>query len=351
MNKIFTLLALLLVVFVSQAQETKVTILSEDSNSIVLHYHFGKYDLLEVEIDGLSTFIPQMEDATPIMEARTPDLLKISKSLQLPQGAEVSFEVIAEEFEDIEGISISPSKGNLYRDINPDKVPYEYGSTYTKDQWYPKSQAEFQSEYQIRDVHGRSLWVYPFRALPTENTLRVYSELTIKISFNSGKFITSPSRIDRSFEDIYQEHFINYSTAKYDPISEEGNMLIISHADFLEAMSPFCNWKTQIGIENELVDVASIGDADDIKQYVQDYYDTNDLTYLLLVGDHQQVPAHLISAGYSDNSYAYVAGEDHYPDLFVGRFSAETLSNVETMVDRTIAYELNPELDLSLIHI
>jgi len=347
MKKLYSLFTLLLVGFVSQAQETKVTIVSEDANSIVLQYQFGKYDLLETEINGLSAFRPQMEDATPIMEASTPDLLKISKSLQLPQGAEVSIEVVSEKFEDIEGIRISPSKGNLYRNIDPDEVSYEFGASYRKDQWYPKAQAEFQSEYQIRDFHGRALWVYPFRVLPTENTLRVYSELSIKVSFTSGKSITTPSRIDRSFEELYQEHFINYSTAKYDPVSEEGKMLIISHTDFIEAMSPFSNWKTQIGIENEIVDVTTIGDAEDIKQYVQEYYDTSGLTYLLLVGDHQQVPADLLSAGYSDNSYAYVAGDDHYPDLFVGRFSAESVSNVETMVDRTIAYELNPVLDNS----
>ena len=59
------------------------------------------------------------------------------------------------------------------------------------------------------------------------------------------------------------------------------------------------------------------------------------MTFLLLVGESTST-CHLISAG-SDNSYAYVAGDDHYPDLFVGRFSAESVSNVETMVDRTIA--------------
>ena len=64
--------------------------------------------------------------------------------------------------------------------------------------------------------------VYPFRAFSTESILRVYSELVIKINFNSEKSINYPSHIDRSFEGIYKEHFINYSTAKYDPVSEEG---------------------------------------------------------------------------------------------------------------------------------
>ena len=95
MNKSITLIAVLLFIFVSHAQETKITILSEDSNSIVLHYQFGKYDLLETQINGLSTFIPQMNGATPIMEAQSPDLSKVSKSLQFPQGAVVSFDIIS----------------------------------------------------------------------------------------------------------------------------------------------------------------------------------------------------------------------------------------------------------------
>ena len=344
MKKLYSLFALLLFGFVSQAQETKVTILSEDANSIVLHYQFGTYNLVETEINGLSTIAPQMEDATPIMKAGTPDLLKISKSLQLSEGASVSIEIIDEKFEDFYGATVRPSKGNLYRNIDPSTIPYEFGASYRKDQWYPKAQAEFQSEYQIRDFHGRALWVYPFRALPTENILRVYSEISIKVSFSSDKSISIPSRVERSFDGLYKAHFINYSNAKYDPVSEEGKMLIISHADFIEAMVPFSIWKTQIGIENEIVDVATIGDAAAIKQYVQDYYDNQGLTYLLLVGDQQQVPADQLSAGYSDNSYAYVAGDDHYPDLFVGRFSAENIAHAQTMVDRSIAYELNPEM-------
>ena len=105
-----------------------------------------------------------MNGATPIMEAHSPDLLKFQSLYNFLKTE--AFEIIDEEFEDIEGISISPSKGNLYRDINPDKVPYEYGTIYSKDQWYPKAQAEFQAEYQIRDLHGRALWCIHLELFP-----------------------------------------------------------------------------------------------------------------------------------------------------------------------------------------
>lgn len=346
MKKSILLFCLLLVNGLAYTQETVITILSNNSSSIVLNYNFGEYTLNTMLINGEVTVYPEMINATPLLEAKAPDLSKISESITIPKGAHVTYEILKEEFTDLNDRIVRPSKGNLYRNIDPTKVPYEFGSVYTKSNWFPKSIVTLNDEYQINELSGRSIWVYPFRTLPTENILRVYKELTIRINISSDKTDTKP-RIDRSFNDVYKNHFINYSAIKYDPISEQGKMLIISHSDYIEELTSFRNWKTQIGIENEIVDVATIGDATAIKEYVQEYYDTQGLTYLLLVGDHDQVPADQLSAGYSDNSYAYAAGEDHYPDLFVGRFSVESIEDVQTMVNRTINYELNPTLDNS----
>lgn len=345
--KRLSLLFTLIISYTLYAQETKVLLLNETSESLVIRYSFGDSNFESYSVNGLETFKPSIEDGTPILEFGAPDLQKVSHSVQIPAGAIVTYEVIEENYEDIENITVTPSKGNLYRDQNPNKVPYVFGKHYEKDQWYPKSQVSIQSEYQIRNVHGRALWVYPFRVLPAQNTLRVYKDITIKINIEGGEKEGLSEVNNRSFNKIYQDHFINYSSTKYDLVSEEGKMLILSHPDFMDAIIPFSQWKTQLGIENEIVDVSTIGGSAEIKDYVQNYYNTNGLTYLLLVGDHQQIPADNLSAGYSDNSYSYVAGSDHYPDLFVGRFSAETSEQVEVMVNRTIAYEMNPTMDNS----
>jgi gingipain R len=61
---------------------------------------------------------------------------------------------------------------------------------------------------------------------------------------------------------------------------------------------------------------------------------------VLLVGDHGQVSSYTgCNSGMSDSSYAKVAGDDNYPDILIGRFSAETVNDVKTQVDRTINYE------------
>jgi len=49
-------------------------------------------------------------------------------------------------------------------------------------------------------------------------------------------------------------------------------------------MQPFVDWKNTIGIPTEMVDISSVGSTSSaIKTYIADYYNTNDLTFVLLV--------------------------------------------------------------------
>ena len=96
---------------------------------------------------------------------------------------------------------------------------------------------------------------------------------------------------------------------------------------------------------NEIIDIASIGNNQEaLKTYIEEYYHSHNLTYVLFVGDHQHIPAYLDASlsGYSDNYYGYIEGDDSYPEVFVGRFSAENQNQVTTQVNRVIQYEQNP---------
>ena len=86
------------------------------------------------------------------------------------------------------------------------------------------------------------------------------------------------------------DHFINFKPAKYNPVSEQGNMLIITYDTFYNAMIPFVQWKNLKGIPTEMVNVSTIGNANAIKTYIANYYNTKGLTFVLLVGDAAQVP-------------------------------------------------------------
>ena len=153
-------------------------------------------------------------------------------------------------------------------------------------------------------------------------------------------------------EEIYSRHFLNNvpTNDRYTPLDENGAMLIICYGPFIDAMQPFIDWKTKKGMHVELYDVNEIGDAADIKTFVEDNYYSNGINFLLLVGDIAQVPSPRFSEGAGSNSpsdtyYGFIPSQDYYPDVFVGRFSAETVGHVSTMVNRTITYERYPDTD------
>ena len=93
-----------------------------------------------------------------------------------------------------------------------------------------------------------------------------------------------------------------------------------------------------------IVNVSSIGSSSTgIGNYVDDYYHDNGLTYLLLVGDIAQMPSPNLSGSLSDPSYGFIDGNDSYAEILVGRFSGNNPSQIETQVERSIEYELDPQ--------
>lgn len=317
-----------------------------------------------VELDGFmlqpvstprgEAFTVSVEGATPLLEQGMPDLPKITTSLIIPDAANMQVSVINSEYRDFENIEIAPSKGNFTRDINPADVPYSYSRVYDINRFYPYENATLRDPYILRDYRGQTVVVQPFVYNPVTKVLRVYYKMTLQLTENGTSAINTLSNtesarpISSEYRQIYLDHFLNAETAnRVAPLEEDGKMLIISHPDFMDEMQPFIDWKKQTGMPVEIVDVSTIGvNATAIKTFVTDYYNNNGLTFLLLVGDHQQVPTITGGSlgGPSDNAYGYILGNDHYQELFVGRFSASTPEHVVTQVERSLEYEMNPDL-------
>jgi len=146
---------------------------------------------------------------------------------------------------------------------------------------------------------------------------------------------------------VVSSHYVDFPGVPVAP-----SMLVICYDDpaFLAAMQPLVDWKNQMGVPCEMVTTTDAGGtAAAIDAYITQYYNDHGVTYVLLVGDAAQVPTLTAAGGSSDPSYATVTA-DMYPDLFVGRFSAEAASQVETQVLRTIEYEKRPQIGADWYH-
>ncbi len=331
-----------------QVRESKneLSLQSQNDGKIQIEFQLHSYDLIKV--DSENAFIVKANNTSEFIKKGAPHLPVYAKSVISPNNKDYTINILDSKFIEIKDIDILPSKGNLTRDVNPKDIPYVYGEEYKQNAFYPTNIASIDKAYILRNKRGQSIKINPIQYNPVSKVLRIYTNISIELEISTTKASynllpsTKSSKSDSKFNEIYKSHFLNFSEdkTKYTPLNDDiGNMLIISYADFIDEIQDYASWKRQKGIPVEIVDVATIGSAQAIKTYVQNYYNSKGLTYLLLVGDNAQVPTSSTSAGDSDNNYGYIVGSDHYIDIFVGRFSGETGAQITTQVNRTIHYE------------
>jgi len=346
MKKTLLVWGLLAFSFSFYAQVNSVTLTRATATETEFNVDLSQYQLMPGDRRYPGSVRIQAKGLGPMLEAGVPDLPRFTRSLIIPGTAAMSAEILESQYVDLPNVTLLPSKGNLKRTVNPDDVPYPFGPSYQRDAFFPSQLVSMDAPYIMRDYRGQAVHISPFQYNPVTKVLRVYSHLKIRV-FASGTNDTNalatppPSKVDSDYAKIYARQFLNYQSVA-SALTEEGRMLIICHDAWLDKVQPLAAWKNMIGRPTTLVSVSQAGGtAAAIKSYVNNYYNTQGLTYLLLVGDSGQVPSNYYAGlgGDSDNAYAYITGNDHYQEFFVGRFSAETAAQVETQVQRTISYE------------
>lgn len=310
---------------------------------ITVRFELNPYTREYQEINGKEYLYLDLPGEARTYEAGMPDLPLLRRSLEIPARRGVKLKVVDAEFEEFSA-DIVPSKGHLKRSVDPAKVPYQFDSFYSGNGWYPASLAQLGKPYIMRDKRGVVLTVSPFQYNPALHIVKVCTSITVEIS-NSGPGTTNLlkkgiNRNSSSFSQIYANHFLNSEESRYDPIGEEGELLIITYDSFNDNIQPLKSWKESQGITTTVVNLSTIGTtAQDIGNYIQDVYTSSNLAFVLLVGDAAQVPTPVVGGYAQDPRYALLAGGDMYPEILVGRFSAETDADVDTQVERTIEYE------------
>ncbi len=334
-------------------QAVTINVLDSEPNRIVIQYEFGDFSQRPISINGQIFTEIHLGNESLKKEKGSPALPDVSRSIIIPDAARMAVSIVDSSYYEIKNINIPSSKGFILRNVNPADVPYTFGKAYNTDAFYPGPVAILRQPYIMRDYRGIVVTVNPFQYNPAQRLLRVYTDITVQITAIGKEDLNVLERKGfkrrpcQAFRDIYSSQFINYNmnmaAESYTSPDEQGNMLIIAYDPWISNVQPLADYKTSIGINTTIVGISTIGNnSTSIKNYIQNVYNTSDLAFVLLVGDSAQVATPSASGGVSDPTYSKLAGSDDYPDIFVGRFSAETAADVDTQVQRTIEYETMP---------
>jgi len=336
----------------------KSQLVSSSEESIKVHIMVPGFYTTTVTTPNGEANIISVPNSLSTAQAGEPNVPMIGVPVMIGDKARMDVRITNAKYMDFENIEVAPSKGDFPRTVDPATVPYTYGKCYSENAFFPANSAELYAPYILRDYRGQNIAVHPFVYNPITKTLRVYYDLTVemyKVDDNGQNTINSRSskvvKMDQDYKNVYQRHFLNYEAgvAKYTPVDEEGDLLIICYDSFISAMTDFVNWKKTRGVNTTIVGTSTVGSTSTaIQNYIRNQYNANNnLTHVLLVGDVAQIPGYTFTDGGSnwsgkgDNQYGQIVGNDIYNDVFIGRFSAQNTTQVTNQVQKVINYERN----------
>lgn len=336
------------------------TLIKSTDESIVVDVILNGYYTKEVMTSRGSSLVLSNDDMASLVEAGQPNLISLSLPLIVNDHSNMDVRVLSTSYVDYPDVELAPFRGDFPRSVSPDDVPYTYGDVYQNAAFFPESQVRLNDPYIIRDFRGQNVIVTPFAYNPVSKVLRVYNKMRIEVFSAKGEGENVLNRrsnnikMDSEYKNIYSSRFINYNEAgaKYNVVEEQGDLLVICYADYMEAMQPFVDWKKSIGRKTTMVSINDAGgnNADNVKSFISGQYaDNPELTHVLIVGDYTHLMGKYLSAGnyYEDYSgrsdwwFGQLEGNDSYNELIVGRFSVESVADVTTHVNKVIHYEKN----------
>ncbi len=287
-----------------------------------------------------------------------PELPVLSRLIEIPHGAEAQVRVVSYQEETIDlaewGIAtpIFPSQPSISKSEDPAKVKFQYrAEVYRADEFSGQEIAALEIVGTMRGRRLARLSISPLRYNAAQNVLKALNYIEIEIRFANADLDLTRSLRQKYYSPLFEaafERLLNYQLFIEDTLSRYPiKYVILADPMFQAVLQPFVEWKTRKGfnVMEAYKGAPGVGTTrEQIKAYLKSLYDNATPqdpapTYLLIVGDVDQIPA-FISGHHTDLYYCeYDGGGDYLPELYYGRFSANQLSELTPQIDKTLEYE------------
>lgn len=246
-----------------------------------------------------------------------------------------------------------PSQSKQNEDI-PFAIDKDY---YSRNSFGQTDIAQIEILGVMNGVRLARLSICPIRYNPSTAQIEHIKQVDLTLSFvnpDLEKTNKMKSKLSKSFNKFLGNKVVNFnkstSASSFNsPMTRPFKMIILSSPIFREELQSFIQWKKQQGFEIVELYTDEVGTtATAIKNYLHNLWANSNgdfADYLLICGDTGQIPAcegvHMYYSGDSqptDLYYAEYTG-DILPDIFYGRFSASSTSQMRNIIEKTIKYE------------
>ncbi len=323
----------------------------ENGTAGIIEFTVDQYDFKTVKHGGIDYTKILFDGRVVTKEKGFAELPFVNANIQLGnlQHVEVVFNTLS--YTEIQlDHPLVPSRGVIYRDQDPSQIPYEIAPESVVDTYYPANFVDMAEPYIIKDVRGTTVYFYPFQYNAATQTVRIWTKVEVVLQETEGEPVNplyeTSGKYFPEMEGMYQSIFMNYENNTDDlTVGETGDILVITTSRDEDAIQPYIDWKMMKGFD---VHKEVVSTGTNVASLIQQKYDeNNDILYVQLVGDWADIKSNTGGGANApmDPMLGCVVGSDTYPDIAIGRFSANSPGHVTTQVNKAITYEKEPSGD------
>lgn len=336
------------------AKAQKVSI--DNYQHLRVEFVTGTMHVAETDLDGQTYNTLAIDGYMASTEVGQPCLPTYSTLVEVPLCSGFDVVVSDAEYDTLDASALGlkhrllPLQPSRHKSDTAHHAPV-VGSAYGTDAFYGVTLAQVEPVGVARDRNLARLQFSPVRYNPVSGRLVVCRRATVDVRYTGA----DPEATQELFNRYHSPAFsgapvLNSLYPKSAQTTSPIRYLIVAHSMFREKLDEFVLWKRRKGflVDIAYTDSAAVGTTTtSIQAFIQSQY-TNATasnpapTYLLLVGDYEQIPAFdgtTSNEHITDLYYTTWTTGDHIPDCYHGRFSAQTITQLQPQVLKTIMYE------------
>lgn len=329
-----------------------VTTSNIKSNTLLYEANYSVHGFYanSTEINGTTYQRLSFDIPSTLSERGLPALPVINKLFAIPYGTECDVTIKNEKWEKMPIGTIYPSQDVLFESLGKGEFLIN-NSVYQNDDFTPALIQVGKVKY-WKGIVCKSVKICPFVYYPSSNDVLVLKEFILSVKFKQNERMNclqldGPKKVFANSNIIKTKDSTKatMSNDNYDYLIIVGDIPNISNC---QALSDFLLWKAFKGYKTKMVSTSVTGTSvAQIKQYINNER-LKDIKYVLFVGNQDKIPMDSI---YDSNLHygCFICGDylygcqggtdDYYADISIGRFPANTVDELTTMINKTIRYE------------
>ena len=327
---------------------------AQDTSGMDISFTLPSFEVKKEISNGQTFQRITLPDAGTLMQNGMPELPIITTSIAIPHRGSVSIEVQNTQHSILRQYHAYPlQEGD---NLDSPKAFVQNTDYYSNGAVYPGSVVDYSEPMILRDFRIVTIQVNPFSYNADLDELTVYDNIQLRVNFTDETGVNelpAPVQyISPSFDKIYNSVIQNYRDFSHFLVPNTPPRHLIIHGNttdvnFHNAMDNFAHWKRQKGADVDIFSTASNqagSSTSSIQTFIRGRY--NDPAtrpdFVILVGDvtgSYSVPAFKYVNGDTDFPYTHMNTGDILGDVFIGRISAENISQLLVLFHKIYVYE------------